>query len=168
MKTVTIIYETNVQNKAFKEKLVSAMEELFRERNLKVTRMEMIPGTDSRTYSAPLENNTPDFLCTLDMAGFQIGTLQEVPFYDICRAKQMHIVLDEGYFKLFADKPFALNLYMFIPGNTEKLRKVYPDVPNLFGYPGFSGNSSDKSTLERIIDLVLKEAAESEKNSQAL
>lgn len=101
-----------------------------------------------------------EYICTLDMAGFQISTILGGPRYNIMPAKQIHIVINEKIFAFYQDMEFALNLYMFVPDTMRGgcLEELF--IPNLSYYKPFElkkGSAGDKQELLRILGTVRKE-----------
>lgn len=101
-----------------------------------------------------------EYICTLDMAGFQMSTVLGGPMYNIVYAKQIHIVIDGNTFALYQDWDFALNLYLFMPETMrgDSLDKLF--IPNLSYYKPFElteGSDGDRAELLRILETVRKE-----------
>lgn len=101
-----------------------------------------------------------EYICTLDMAGFQISTVLGGPRYNIMPAKQIHIVIDEDAFALYQDMNFALNLYLFMPETMRKYCLEELFIPNLSYYQPFElieDSARDRETLLQILETVRKE-----------
>ena len=52
-------------------------------------------GDDSFQLAELLMAERPEIICSLDMAGFDLDTLLETYYYNICCAKQMHIIMNQ-------------------------------------------------------------------------
>jgi len=162
MSKVLIIYEEEVEQsyKKLREQLAS----LWRERGLDTEEVCIVNGGNPKEYNDKILAQNVKYICTFDMSGFQLGTLLEQPAYNICVAKQMHIILREEYFGLYADGEFALNLFFYVPGSAAYWKKKYPHVLHFSGYDEFKLNSNNetqnmknKGTLEEIVEEFLRE-----------
>lgn len=118
-----------------------------------------------KEYFEKLLKYKTDYICTLDMAGFQLDTLLGVPAYDILTAKQIHIIINEDILPFYGENDFALNLFLYVPDDIEKWRKKYPHIPNMEAYERFEAaengeifNSKfNESILNLIIDRTIRE-----------
>lgn len=111
-------------------------------------------------YGGKFADQGWEYICTLDMAGFQISTVLECPRYNIMSAKQIHIVIDRECFLLYQDASFALNLYLFMPETMREERLEELFIPNLYYYKPFElkeGSIQDRDELLRILEMVRKE-----------
>lgn len=111
-------------------------------------------------YGGKFADQGWEYICTLDMAGFQISTVLGCPRYNIMSAKQIHIVIDRKCFWLYQEASFALNLYLFMPETMREDRLEELFIPNLYYYKPFElkeGNGQDRDELLRILEMVRKE-----------
>lgn len=162
MSKVLIVYEEEVE-RSYK-RLREQLSALWLERGLATEEVCIVNGGNPKEYNDKILAADVKYICTFDMSGFQLGTLLEQPAYNICVAKQMHIILREEYFRLYADNDFALNLFFYVPGSAAYWKKKYPHVLHFSGYEDFNLNSKnetqnrkDKKTLEGIVEEFLKE-----------
>lgn len=157
MKTAAIVLDGRTKGNAMLRHIAELLEKQYAQRQYKTVVCNLEQGTENLQLNALVEEQKPDVLCSLDMAGFSAETLTETFYYNICTAKQMHIVLHENAWKIYQAGEFALNLYLFLPGETSKRRKAFPDVPNLYGYEAFDGSGKDQTTLDGMIETFLRD-----------
>lgn len=162
MSKVVIVYEEEVEE-SYKE-LRGQLATLWQERNLNIEEVCIVNGGSPKEYNDKLMAKDVKYICTLDMSGFQLGTLLEQPAYNICVAKQMHIILREEYFGLYADNEFALNLFFYVPGSAAYWKKKYPHVLHFSSYEDFILNCKNEAqrlrnekALKGIVEEFLKE-----------
>ena len=62
-----------------------------------------------------LYENSAKIIISIDLAGFQLRTLQETFLYNILPAKQVHFLTQESQLNILCGQECALNLYMAIP-----------------------------------------------------
>ncbi len=162
MSKVVIVYEEEVEE-SYKE-LRKQLASVWLERGLSVEEVCILDGGNSKGYNDKIQATDVKYICTLDMAGFQLGTLLEQPAYNICVAKQMHIILREEYFGLYAGNEFALNLFFYVPGSAAYWKKKYPHVLHFSSYEDFVVNCKNETqrmrnekALKGIVEEFLKE-----------
>lgn len=122
-------------------KLRAMLRKVFREKRLDMEELCMRAGVSSQDYTNHFGRGDITYLCSLNMAGFQIDTYLDAPAYVTLTAKQMHIVIEEALFELYAKKEIALNMFLYLPGKAEKWQRKYPHIPNLSTYPRLAVNS---------------------------
>ena len=129
---------------------------------LKEAKIQMLPicdGSKPYEYMDEYDDFDPDYLITLDMAGFQLNSLTNSFFYNLRRAKQMHLVLDERFLPLYDKGQFALNMYLFLPECEINWKERYPDIINLFTYRRFDNNEEEiRKKIESMIDYVISDS----------
>lgn len=166
MGKVVIVYNEEDEKYSVLIKLVV---EEFSSRNFE-TESLCIRNDDSKNkYTSFLQNAGADYICTLDMAGFWLDTLLEMPFYDILTAKQLHIIINQERLDSWRVKEFALNLFFVVPGAVREWKKEYPYILNIDGYPPFEtdeengilDSETNKEIVKLIIDKFFREAGES-------
>lgn len=100
------------------------------------------------------------YICTLDMAGFQIDTTLGGPRYNIVHAKQIHIVINEESFIRYREEDFALNLFMYMPDTMRNDFETRVNMFNMNFYQSFElkkNSVSDRRKLIGILETVRKE-----------
>ncbi|MBQ8116572.1 MAG: hypothetical protein IJ147_00685 [Lachnospiraceae bacterium] len=157
MKKVAIILDAQRKEDPMTKQMVRLLEEAFAVRQYQTTLVCLEADGSNRQMNALMEEQKPEILCSLDMAGFEASTLTETFYYNICTAKQMHIVLHEKKWRDYQSGEFALNLYLFLPGETVKWQRAFPDIPNLYGYEAFDGSEKDRQTLDHMIQIFLQD-----------
>lgn len=158
MNKVMVVYEKGIPETY--HILMNIIREYFEQAGLTVSLFCMEDGMKQDSYQKMFADAGWKYICTLDMAGFQIGTILGGPGYNIMYAKQIHIVINEESFASYSDIEFALNLYLFLPDTMRGSlpEKVY--IPNLSFYEPFTikrDSASDKEKLLRILESVRKE-----------
>ena len=152
MRKAIIVYEEAIENSA---KVISGM---LKKRFI-LEGLCIKDGGSKKEYSEKLLKCKAGYICTLDMAGFQLDTLLGEPTYDILTAKQMHIIINEDILSLYGENDFALNLFLYIPDDVEKWRKRYPHIPNMESYKRFeadeNGNILNSEINEAILNLIV-------------
>ena len=116
-------------------------------------------------YNEMFSKSSSEYICTLDMAGFQLNTLLDYPAYDVMPEKQMHIIIDEDIIPLYAEEDFGLHLFLYVPDDAQKWRSRYPHIPNIDSYKRLEADEigvildSDFNAeiLHRLIDKFLNE-----------
>ena len=137
-----IVYEEEAE-----ERFSAAREILLRilkEFQIETEELCIMDGRDAKEYTKKLEDDSIKYIFSFDMAGFQMNTILEQPAYNLFKAIQMHIVVDERYFALYANKEFALNLFFFVPGRIGEWKRKYPEVLNFIGYEYFATDWTGK------------------------
>lgn len=151
MRKMFIVYEEAVENSY---KVISGM----LGKRFTLEGLCIKDGGSRKEYSEKMLGCKADYICTLDMAGFQIDTLLGEPIYDILMAKQMHIIINEDILPLYGGNNFALNLFLYIPDDVEKWRNRYPHIPNMEAYKRFevdeNGNILNCEINEAILNLI--------------
>lgn len=132
MDKALIVYEENAENSC--EQMIRMIEEAFSDRQIKADRICIKENSARNDYLTGLTESMADYICTLDMAGFQLDTLLNMPVYNIIEAKQLHIVINEEVLPVYANNQFALNLFLFVPDDAEKWRKKYQHIPYIESY----------------------------------
>lgn len=158
MGKVLIVYEEGMPETY--HILMDIIREYFEQTGLAVEIFYIEDGMEQDKYWGKFADPGWEYICTLDMAGFQINTILGEPRYNIMTAKQVHIVINEEIFALYQDMEFALNLYLFMPDTMHGtcLEKLY--LPNLSYYKPFELKkdcAGDKEELRRILETVRKE-----------
>lgn len=158
MNKVMVVYEKRMPETY--HILMDIIREYFEQAGLPVSLFCMEDGMGQDRYQEMFADAEWKYICTLDMAGFQIGTILGGPRYNIMHAKQIHIVINEESFVRYSDIEFALNLYLFLPDSMRGSlpEKVY--IPNLSFYEPFTikrNSANDKEKLLRILESVRKE-----------
>lgn len=158
MREMLIVYEEAIENNY---KVISGM----LEKRFILEELCIKDGGSRKEYSEKLLKCKADYICTLDMAGFQLDTLLGAPTYDILTAKQMHIIINEDILPLYGENDFALNLYIYIPDDVKKWGKRYPHIPNMEAYKRFEADENgnilnseiNKTILEFIVNRTIEE-----------
>lgn len=161
MGKVLVIYEKRMPERY--HILMDIVKEYFEQSGLSVEKFDMGDGTAQDSCQEKLADAALEYICTLDMAGFQTGTILGGPRYNIMRAKQIHIVINEKSFLPYQDTELALNLYLFMPDTVRRslLREQY--IPNLAFYKPFDfkrDSGRDREELLRILETVRKDCAD--------
>lgn len=120
MGKVLVVYEKRMPERY--HILMDIMKEYFEQAGLPVEIFDMEDGIEQDTYQEKLADTSWEYICTLDMAGFQIGTILGSPRYNIMRAKQIHIVINEKSFSLYQNTEFAFKRDS--GGDKEKLLQI--------------------------------------------
>lgn len=153
MRKAIIIYEEAIENSY---RVISGM----LEKKFILESLCIKDGGSKKEYSKKLLKCRADYICTLDMAGFQLDTLLGEPTYDILTAKQMHIIINEDILLLYGEHDFALNLFLYVPDNVEKWRGKYPHIPNIEAYKRFetdeNGNILNSEMNESILNFIVE------------
>ncbi len=124
------------------------------------------PSISTDEYNSRFSECCEDYVCSLDMAGFQMNTLLDYPSYDVMMEKQMHIIINETVFPQYAEDDFALNLFLYVPEDAEKWRNKYPHIPNIDAYERLEQDAEgnvlasefNERVLNTVIDRFLREA----------
>ena len=156
MKKAMIVCDKKKQGKY--KFILNALEQIFKEKSFEVksiffgelNEQNHISFTEIKEYNA-------DYICTLDMAGFQMNTLLECSRYNLLYAKQIHIVVGEQCFVEYAEGQFALNLFVFLPNSAIEWKKRYPHIPNIVAYDKLDLKKVNKETLNSIVEYVISE-----------
>lgn len=138
MRKVMLVYE-NVKQEKY-AKLLKQIELVFQDLDMEVTYLCFEYGRPELHFSALLSKEI-DYICTLDMAGFAVDTLLDTPAYNMITAKQIHIVVDEAVMSLYGKFDMALNLFLFLPGETAKWQEQYPHIPGINTYSQFEADA---------------------------
>ena len=158
MDKVIVVYEEGMPETY--HRLIDIIREYFEQAGLAVSLFCMEDGMEQGSCQETFSDAEWKYICTLDMAGFQISTVLGGPRYNLMPAKQIHVVISEESFARYPDTEFALNLYLFLPDTMRGSlsEKVY--IPNLSYYEPFTmkrDSASDKEKLLRILETVRKE-----------
>lgn len=157
MKKIAIIYDKKSFDNGLIQHCVDILFDIWKSYDGEVIKYVIDDNTSVTGFYDWIEECKPDYLCSLDMAGFSIDTLTGNRYYNICFAKQIHIITYKKIWEYYADEAFALNLYFFLPGDTEDLRKKHPNVPNMYGYQKFEKNNNDEVILRNIVRIALED-----------
>lgn len=155
MKKTVIVLDQREYKGEQNKKLAEALKRVWELKECETEVHILKKDGDQAALIPALEN--VDFICTLDMAGFDITTMTETFYYNICIAKQMHIIVHEKEWKKYESGEFALNMYFFFPGEQEKLRKRYEQILDLYGYEAFDGSEADEKKMEDMVSLFLED-----------
>lgn len=120
--------------------------ELFEEKGILLEEMCFVDDENSSKYIEKLSADDLNYICSIDMAGFEMYTLLETCSYNIFFPYQLHIVIDKEKMELYKEKDMALNLYFFVPGVDAQLQEEYEHIPNMRGYVAF-GKDEKKTIL---------------------
>lgn len=136
--------------------LISIMKEYFESCGWQAEIFYIETGMSESACQRKFSEADWKYICTLDMAGFQLGTVLGVPRYNIMYAKQIHIVINEETFMLWRQEEFALNLYLFMP---DTMRNRFTDhdnlsIPNLFFYKPFESGECRDSNREELLRMI--------------
>lgn len=157
MGKVLIVYEEGMPQEYFS--LIDIIGEYFERREFGIELFYVQDGMEKSACSRKFDEPEIEYICTLDMAGFQIETVLGMPFYNIVPARQIHIVINGGIFALYRHMEFALNLYLFLPdGLQNECRELY--IPNLFFYRPFQlkqNGIGDKEKMIQMLEAVKRE-----------
>lgn len=158
MGKVMVVYEEGMPESY--HLLIDRIKEYFEQGGYATTIFYIEGVMEPEEYWEKFADLTWDYICTLDMAGFQISTVLGGPRYNIMPAKQIHIVINEDAFALYQDMNFALNLYLFVPETMRKYHLEELFIPNLAYYRPFElteGSAKDGEKLIQILETVRKE-----------
>ena len=164
MRKTVIVYEENDKY----ERLLKLIDKNFTDRGFHTDILCIKEGGPGNEYASWLKKSEADFICTLDLAGFQLNTLLDTPMYNILKAKQMHVLINEDVFPLYAEKEFALNLFLFVPEDAEKWRLKYPHILNMEAYAsleidedGFVIDSEfNRNAINQLVDRLMWDSGE--------
>lgn len=149
------------------ENILRILAEIFKEKDFQVkTIMFGEMGRPDHAYFAEMQEYDGDYICSLDMAGFQMNTLLECTGYNLLYAKQMHIVIDEQCFVKYAEGKFAISLYFFLPGSVGKWQKRYPHISNIVAYEKMNPKDTDREILQNMVDYFLDETEKKWENER--
>lgn len=140
--------------------LMGIMKEYFEQYGLTVEIFCIESDLDTAVCQKKFSETDLKYICTLDMAGFQIGTVLGGPRYNMVHAKQIHIVINEESFTRYREEEFALNLFMYMPDTMHNDFKDLEYIPNLYFYIPFAleeNSASDRKELLRILEAMRKE-----------
>ncbi|MCM1543000.1 MAG: hypothetical protein NC121_17310 [Blautia sp.] len=142
--------------------LLSVMKEYFESCGWPTEIFCIEAGMDESACKRKLLDTGWKYICTLDMAGFQMDTVLGGPSYNIIHAKQIHIVINEESFMPYRHEEFALNLYMFMPDTMQGCFAERYYRPNLFFYKLFElgehrDRDSNREELIRILETTRKD-----------
>lgn len=154
-KKAVIIIDQRVLINEQNRLLADSLKRIFEEKECDASVYILKKDTDHGAFINLL--NSVNYICTIDMAGFDTDTMTETFYYNICIAKQMHIIVHEKEWKKYESGEFALNMYFFFPGEQEKLRKRYEQILDLYGYEAFDGSEADEKKMEDMVSLFLKD-----------
>ena len=157
MKKVVIVLDQRVHNNEHNKSLADVLKKIWGVKECEAVIHVLKKDSDQASLIQALEE--ADYICTLDMAGFDITTMTETYYYNICMAKQMHIIVHEKEWKKYENGEFALNMYFFFPGEQDKLRKRYEQILDLYGYETFDGTQSDEKKLDAMVSLFLADVS---------
>ena len=158
MSKIMIVYEEGIPKTYFI--LINTIEEYFTKKGMTVEKFCIENEMGPEKYWSKYADPEWAYICTLDMAGFQISTILGEPRYNIMSAKQIHIVINEDIFSLYRHMEFALNLYLFMPDTMRGSCLEDLFIPNLSYYKPFESkkySKKDRRELIRLLDTVRKE-----------
>ncbi len=157
MKKVMIVCDKAKQREY--ESVLKMLAEIFKEKGFQVkTIIFGESGKPDHVYFAEMQEYDGDYICSLDMAGFQMNTLLECTGYNLLYGKQMHIVIDEQCFVKHAEGKFAISLYFFLPGSIGKWQKRYPHIPNIVSYEKLDPKAVNREVLNSMADYLIEES----------
>lgn len=156
-----IVYEEGVSESYLL--LIDIISKWYEQTGLAVETFCIMDGMEKSVCHKRFAEPELEYICTLDMAGFQMRTVLDFPEYNVMPAKQIHIVINEKTFMLYRDLEFALNLYIFLPDTIcrDCLEELY--IPNLFTYMPFELKQCsirDKEELNRMLEIVRRDCEE--------
>lgn len=163
MRKAVLAYEEAKREKY--DNLLKLIERIFQEAEIEVKPLCFESGKTESQYFDVLLAKDIDYICILDMVGFSVDTLMEVPAYNIVTAKQIHIVVDENVMSLYGHHAMALNLFLFLPGDMEKWQDKYLHIPCLNAYSPLETDvqgtpvesEHNRTVLHGIVHKVLEE-----------
>lgn len=133
------------------------LEEILNELGMQTERLCIVMGEPTQKYVEKMQSREFDYICSLDMAGFQISTLLDIPAYNIIPAKQIHIVVDERIMSLCEKMEMALNLYLYIPKHMKHGKLNLSHLPNLKKYETLEKNQKGRPIKSAVNRDILKE-----------
>ena len=147
--------------------LLKMIETIFEEREIRTKQICFGREQSEQQLVSQLVDKDVKYICTLDMAGFQIDTVLDIPAYNVIKAKQIHIIIEKDVMCIYGNQDMALNLYLFLPDEIESDKERYsPHIPNLNIYSSFEMNENkipaasecNRLILEGMINKVIQEA----------
>lgn len=171
MDKVLIVYEES-------DKLTTAVEmveEEFQNKKYETEAYFLKDEEGRRIVRDILRKNDISYVCTFNMAGFEIGTIAGSVAYNVSTAKQMHIIVDEDVIERYAEGEFALNLFFFVADEAKKWQQQYPNILNVEEYSPFEmdnngevkNSESNRREVSRMIDRLIEEAVGQERRGIA-
>lgn len=142
--------------------VVELIREYFRDLAYEVDELCVDSNTSQEECRLALTEARNDYICTLDLACFQMPTLLETSLYNILPAKQIHIVIDTKKLLAYKGEDFALNLFVCVPDAGRQWEEEFPNIPNLIRYQPFElqkeqGREMIRQTVWKILDEVKRE-----------
>lgn len=156
MKKALVVYSE--EEKGRYSELISMLQDVLMNASLPTEVISIKKGENSLVYTKRFSDESVLYICTIDMAGFQMNTLLETPVYNIMRAKQIHIIVDSLYIDIEQWKEWALNLYLCISEDEIKWREKCSHIPNVLTYSALECDSQKRvlknnSNLEKLTRL---------------
>lgn len=97
-----------------------------------------------------IQSASPDFVITINLAGFEFTTLTGGISYNLWNTKFVHFILEKHLKnEVFLNKPFSISMFFYCKGQvyTEYLREKYPMLPYLEEIAGWE-EGFDKNVLK--------------------
>ncbi len=147
------------------QSILKMLQEIYAENGIDTELLGIDEEHQGHYYHNLLKAYDDAYLCSLDMAGFQFGTLLGDSLYNILRSMQLHLVLEPEILKDYEGIEPALNAFLFVPEEkTEEWRKRNFRILNLSTYPPlkmdgdvYPDNEHNRSILKRMVQMVINE-----------
>lgn len=128
-----LLYDSGIH--AEHESIVCFFKTFFQENNMKCTFLDSKRTQPGHVYMRKIELLDPDFLVTLDLAGFWFKTQAGEVALNNLYCKQIHFLIKEtGEYPLFLNKKLSISMffYQMYPGNS------WEDLPYLKKISGWN------------------------------
>lgn len=154
MDKVLIIYEE------IQEKDLDNLRRAWKDYQVEIIEQHIDGDKRAQDYVSVWDEEKPDFMCSFDMAGFQLETLAGGASYNLYPIIQLHIVKEADFMLLYGKEDFALNLNLFLPRNGTEWEEKYEHIPNLYTYEPLKGDETDYEKIKEMVSFVVSERNE--------
>lgn len=168
MGKLLVVYDK--EKKARYNELIRAVKEIWQakysakkpnDEPLEIEEVVIEKGTITHAIIRQLHGEDVEYIFSVDMAGFEAGTLLGSYTYNILRVKQLHMVVERRCLDTYAHKDMALNLFFYVTGESGALQEVYEHILNIEGLPKVDWRSAEgveqnRALIEQMIDTVME------------
>lgn len=153
-KKILIVYEVPILKQH--QIVVNLLHLILEQQGYLIEELGISADEDSGEYHSRLKRDDVSYIIWIDFAGVFIETMMGGCFYNILRAKQICLVLNEELMGLCQTREFALNVYICPPETGVDWGKEYSHIPNIFSYPRLFLESEDVEDKKVLKDLIIK------------
>lgn len=157
MKKILLVIDFKKRENRFINHVADLFEKEMMEYEADTKRCVLKTEADLALIGQEVEDWKPQIICTFDMAGFEQLTLTETYYYNICTAKQMHVIVNDNSFADYRDGEYAMNLYMCIPRGCKYAETMRERILNVWEYPAFRGIDSDGDIAKTLVQRFMNE-----------